>query len=247
MTPPLTAPFFEIGPKNLLRREALAELTLAAGRAGADYGVSVVVTVPNVLIAPIADLDAGVHVFAQGMDADRLGSSFGRVTAEALLDAGAAGVMLDHDAAPLDERTLAATVLRAKEVGLATIVCAGSASAGLAAAALAPTAVLVEPANLIGTAGTSDREWIPPITAALRRVDPAVLAMHAGGVSSPEIVRAIMATGADGTGSTSGVLAAPDPLAAARLFIAAARAGWDDAHAGAEARSGGNARTLNHC
>ncbi|WP_426324903.1 triose-phosphate isomerase [Microbacterium sp. E-13] len=231
MTPPLTAPFFEIGPKNLLRRHALEELALAAGRAGAEYGVSVVVTVPTVMIAPIVDLDAGVHVFAQSMDADRPGASFARVTAEGLVDAGAAGVMLDHDAAPLDERTLAATVARAKEVGLATIVCAGSESAALAAAALAPAAVLVEPANLIGTAGAADRGWIAPLTSALRRVDPRVLAMHAGGVSSPGIVRAIMATGADATGSTSGILGAPDPLAAARLFIAAARAGWDVAHA----------------
>jgi triosephosphate isomerase len=39
-----------------------------------------------------------------------------------------------------------------------------------------------------------------------------------------------MAAGADGTGSTSGVLTADDPIAAARSFIAAARAGWDDAH-----------------
>jgi triosephosphate isomerase len=39
-----------------------------------------------------------------------------------------------------------------------------------------------------------------------------------------------MALGADGTGSTSGILGADDPLAAARAFIAAARSGWDAAH-----------------
>jgi triosephosphate isomerase len=39
-----------------------------------------------------------------------------------------------------------------------------------------------------------------------------------------------MAVGADGTGSTSGVIGADDPLSAARSFIAATRAGWDRLH-----------------
>jgi triosephosphate isomerase len=54
--------------------------------------------------------------------------------------------------------------------------------------------------------------------------------MHAGGVSAPSIAEAIMATGADGTGSTSGVIGADDPLSAARSFIAATRVGWDSLH-----------------
>jgi triosephosphate isomerase len=54
--------------------------------------------------------------------------------------------------------------------------------------------------------------------------------MHAGGVSAPSIAEAIMAAGADGTGSTSGVIGADDPLCAARSFIAATRVGWDRLH-----------------
>ena len=54
--------------------------------------------------------------------------------------------------------------------------------------------------------------------------------MHAGGVSSPAVAQSIMALGSNGTGSTSGVLAATDPHDAARAFIAATRAGWEAAH-----------------
>ena len=54
--------------------------------------------------------------------------------------------------------------------------------------------------------------------------------MHAGGVSSPEVAEALMAAGADGTGSTSGVLNATDPGSAVHTFIAATRSGWDRAH-----------------
>ncbi|MEV8148444.1 triose-phosphate isomerase [Arthrobacter sp. NPDC080073] len=231
----LTAPFFEIGPKNFLRRAELEALAHAAGRAGSEFDVAVVLTVPVAMVAPIAVLRTGVLVFAQGMDADLPGDSVGRVTAEALVDAGAAGVMLNHDSNPLDNNSLALTVRRAKSVELQTIVCAGTETDATRYTALGPTAVLFEPPELIGTSADSVRAWIPGATAAMREVHPGVLAMHAGGVASPSIARAIMAAGADGTGSTSGVLTADDPLAAARLFIAAARAGWDHARTGAAA------------
>ena len=231
MTSPLTAPFFEIGPKNFLRRVQLEALAREAGLAGAEVGVTVVMTVPTALVAPIADLRTGVRVFAQAMDADPPGASMGRLTAESLVDAGADGVMLNHDSNPLDEDTLARTVARAHETGLRTIVCAATEADAVRATTLGPDAILFEPPQLIGTVGDAPRNWIPQANQAIRQMRRDVLTMHAGGVSSPQIARSIMAAGADGTGSTSGILTAADPHAAARLFVAAARAGWDDAHA----------------
>jgi triosephosphate isomerase (TIM) len=226
----LSGPFFEIGPKNLLRRTELESLARAAGAAGADYGVRVILTVPTALIAPIYDLRSGVLPFAQTMAPDRPGNSMGRVIAETLVDAGAAGVMLNHASSPLDPPALAVAVERARSAGLLTIVCTDTDAEAVQAAQLGPTAILLEPGALIGTAGRSSRDWIAPANEAVRRVAPAVLMMHAGGVSSPSIAEAIMAAGADGTGSTSGVIGAADPLAAARSFIAATRAGWDRLH-----------------
>jgi triosephosphate isomerase (TIM) len=226
----LSGPFFEIGPKNLLRRAELEGLARAAGAAGSDYGVSVILTVPTALIAPIHDLDSGVLPFAQAMAPDQPGTSMGRVIAETLVDAGAAGVMLNHASNPLDPPTLAVAVERARSTGLQTIVCANTDGEAVPVARLGPTAILLEPPALIGTAGPVARDWIAPANQAVRRVAPAVLMMHAGGVSSPSIAEAIMAAGADGTGSTSGVIGAADPLSAARSFIAATRAGWDRCH-----------------
>jgi triosephosphate isomerase len=230
MTSPITGPFFEIGPKNYLRRSELEVLVRAAGRAGAEFGVSVIVTVPTAFIAPIADLGAGVHVFAQGMDADEPGPSVGRVIAESLVDAGAVGVMLNHDSNPLTPDALALSVVRASAAGLATMVCTGTTAQAVSVAELDPTIVLYEPPALIGGSGNGGRDWIPGADLAVKTAHPGVLMMHAGGVSSPAIVRSIMAAGADGTGSTSGVLMAADPPVAAREFIAAVRAGWDDSH-----------------
>ncbi len=223
----LSGPFFEIGPKNLLRRAELEPLARAAGAAGSDHGVSVILTVPTALIAPIHDLHSGVLPFAQAMAPDQPGDSMGRVIAETLVDAGAAGIMLNHASNPLDPPALAAAVERARATGLQTIVCTDTDAEAVRVARLGPTAILLEPPALIGSVGRVARDWIAPANEAVRRVAPAVLMMHAGGVSSPSIAAAIMAAGADGTGSTSGVIGADDPLCAARSFIAATRAGWD--------------------
>ena len=227
MSAPVTAPFFEIGPKNLLRRSEIEAVATAAGRAGEQHGVTVLLTVPTALVVPIHDLGTGVRVFAQGMDVEGLGPSMNRVTAEALADAGADGVMLNHDADPLDDEALALALARAGELGLQTVVCAGTQEDAVRFAALGPTVVLFEPPELIGTGGIGPRDWVGPSTEAVHRAGDGVLAMHAGGVSSPEVAEALMAAGADGTGSTSGVLNATDPGSAVHTFIAATRSGWD--------------------
>lgn len=226
----LAPPFFEIGPKNLLRRPELEALAHAAGAAGNDLDVRVILTVPTALIAPLHDLDTGVLVFAQNMDPDPRGSSVGRVIAESLVDTGACGVLLNHDSNPLAPGPLALAVERARTNGLHTIVCADTESEARESAELAPTVLLLEPADLIGTARWGARDWIAPVNHALRAIAPGTLMMHAGGVASPATAHAIMAAGADGTGSTSGVLNTADPPAAARAFIAATREGWERAH-----------------
>jgi triosephosphate isomerase (TIM) len=229
MTGPITGPFFEIGVKNFLRRTEIEAVAVAAGRAGADNGVTVLLTVPTALIAPVHDLGTGVLVLGQGMDTEGLGASMNRVTAESLVDAGAWGVMLNHDADPLGHDQLGLAIQRARDVGLGTVVCAGTEHDAVRFAALAPTVVLFEPPELIGTGATGTRTWIAGSTQAIHLAGGGVLAMHAGGVSTPEVAAAVMAAGADGTGSTSGVLSADDRASTARRFIAATRAGWDEA------------------
>jgi len=223
----IRAPFFEIGPKNFLRRAQIESLALVAGQAGSEFNVNVVLTVPTALVATVAELANGVLVFAQGLDPGRMGESMNIVTAESLVDAGAAGVMLNHDSNPLDDDNLIVAIARANELGLLTIVCAATELEAIRFAQLQPSVVLFEPPALIGTTGHDEREWVGPVSSAIHQAQPGVLAMHAGGVSSPEVAKRIMAAGADGTGATSGVIFADEMAEAARSFIAATRSGWD--------------------
>jgi triosephosphate isomerase (TIM) len=225
----LTSPFFEIGPKNLLRAAQLRPLAAAAAAAGAAEQVSVIITVPATEVAGIKSAHPDLLVFAQHMDPDQLGPSVGIVTAEALADAGADGVMLNHDARPLESSVIDRCVRRGAESGLMTMVCAGGLDEAISIARLHPNILLYEPPRLIGSRNTLERPWIHPVNARIAEIDDSIKVMHAGGVASPEDAYRIMHAGAEGTGSTSGVVLAPDPAVAARSFIAAARQGWQRA------------------
>lgn len=234
-TTALSAPFFEIGPKNLLRMPEVIELAIAAGDAGVRHGVSVILTVPTAMIAPVQSAAPHVFVFAQGMDVDRPGPSVGRTIPEALADVGARGVMLNHDSNPLPRDALAPAIGRARENALMTMVCAGSDDEVRSLLPLEPTIVLYEPPALIGGAGGGDRPWIGAIDREAAATAPAVLMMHAGGVSQPDDAYRIMSAGAHGTGSTSGVIRHAHPLEAAEQFIEATRRGFESARS--QARS----------
>jgi triosephosphate isomerase len=224
----LSEPFFEFGPKNLLRLPEIIEVAAAAQDAGARCGVSVIVTVPTALIAAVRAAVPGVLVFAQGMDLDELGPSVGRVTAESLVDAGADGVMLNHVGNPLEPDRLRCGIRRAHANDLMTMVCAGTEEEVRRLLPSRPTTVLFEPPDLIGHTGGSDRPWIRQVDDEVRTAAPEVLMMHAGGVGTPTDAFQIMRSGAAGTGSTSGVLRDESPARAVGRFIAAVRRGFDD-------------------
>jgi len=227
--PPLSLPFFEIGPKNILRRQELHELLAAAQLHSRRYRVSVIATVPVTEIEPAALLFPDLHLFAQHMDPDLPGKSVGRVIAEALADAGASGVMLNHPDHLMPWDDVAAAVGRARSNGLLSLVCAADESAAAAMAELSPDILLYEPRALIGHGGGARRPWIPRINSLVRAVEPRTLIMHAGGVATPEDAREIVRAGAAGTGATSAIINARDRGKVVEGFLSAVRQAFDDA------------------
>nr|WP_281370297.1 triose-phosphate isomerase [Microbacterium pseudoresistens] len=210
-----------------MRLPEIVSVAEAAAVAGERHGVSVILTVPTALISAVRNAIPGVFVFAQGVDDDELGDSVARVLPEALADAGAHGVMLNHDASPLPPPLLARAIRRVREQHLLTMVCAGDEDEVMGLLDLDPEIVLFEPATLIGSTKSADRPWIPAVDARVAEHAPDVMMMHAGGVARPDDAYDIMRAGADGTGSTSGVLRAASRATAAAEFIEATRCGFD--------------------
>jgi triosephosphate isomerase len=126
------------------------------------------------------------------------------VLPEALKEAGAVGVLLNHAERRLSLSEINRTIKRADEVGLATLVCADTPEEAAAIAHLAPNIILAEPPALIGStqAGAEGRDYVADI----------------------------VALGAEATGCTSAVIKAHDPAAMLESMIRAMREAWDKTH-----------------
>ena len=226
----IKAPFFEIGPKSYLYGDQILDLAKAADAASEKYGVDILFTCPVVDIRRVKENTKHIHVFAPHMDPIPVGRGLADILPESLVAAGAEGVMLNHVEKPLDFEILAATIKRADEVGLTTIVCADSCTEAAMIAKLNPDIIVAEPSELIGTGVSCGPEYVAAATNAVKDVDPDILVLTAAGIANGEDVYNTIIAGADATGSSSGVAKAADRPAMVDEMIAAVRKAWDERH-----------------
>jgi len=88
--------------------------------------------------------------------------------------------------------------VRAREVGLATLVCADSPEEAAAVAQLDPDIVLAEPPELIATsrsAATEMRGFVERSVEMVRQIDPGIIVMCGAGVQTPDDVEKMIALG----------------------------------------------------
>lgn len=223
-------PFFEIGPKAFMYGERMLRLAKAADEASARYDVRIVLTPQPSDIYPLAQETERVLIFAQHIDPIEPGRGNGSILAEAVKEAGAVGVILNHAEKPMTVADLARAIKRADEAGLATMVCADSIKEAEAIAQLAPNIIVPEPTELIGTGQTSGEEYVAATTSAIKRINPRIQVLQAAGISNGQDVYKVIRAGADATGTTSGIMRAADPEAMLEEMIRAVRTAWDEAH-----------------
>lgn len=222
-------PVFEIGLKGYCWGAEAVRLAVAADRLAGELGVSIVFDPQAVDIPAVAAATSHVLVFAQHMDPVAPGRGVGAVLGEALREAGAVGTLLNHSERPMTLSAITQAIERARALGLRTLVFADSPAEAAAVARLGPDIVLAEPPGLIATgvsAGTAMAAFVADAVAAVRSVDPAVLVMSGAGVDGPEDVDRMIRLGLDGTGSSSGILRAADPIAAMRAMLEAEARAW---------------------
>lgn len=230
---PLRPPVFEIGLKGYVHGAEAVGLAIEADRLAAEHDVAIVFDPQAVDIAAVAAATSRLLVFAQHMDPVTIGRGVGAVLAEAVRDAGGQGALLNHSERRLTLADLRRTIERAKEVGLSTLVCADSPEEAAAIAMLGPDIVLAEPPELIATGrstATEMRDFVERSIELVKRVDPSVLVMCSAGIHSAEDVAEMMRLGVDGTGSTSGILKASDPVAQMTAMVEAIARTWRELH-----------------
>lgn len=223
----IKAPFFEIGPKSYLFGDEVLELARAAEMASKKYDVDVIFTTPYPDIRMVAGETERLFVFAPHMDPLLPGRGLADILPESIKAAGAVGVMLNHCERPLSLAVLRRTILRAKELGLMTIVCADAIDEAEAIAMLGPDIIVAEPSGLIGMGKASDMAYVRASIVAIKSINPEILVLQGAGISSGEDVYRIISAGAEATGSSSGVVKAADRAAMVDEMIQAVRDSWD--------------------
>jgi len=202
-------PFFIVNPKSYLYGKDSMKMAKIADKLAKKYNIDCIFTGQLIDLQKIVLETNNLIITAQHMDSLVPGRGMGHVLPEGLVDAGIQAVVLNHAEKPLTIAKLDATIKRAKELGLMTIVCADTVEQCRAIAELNPDCMICEPNTLIGTGNSSNEEYILETTKAVREVNSNILIMQAAGVSNAADVKKVMTLGADGSGGTSGIINAP--------------------------------------
>jgi len=175
----------------------------------------------------VAEETENLFVFAPHMDPLPIGRGLADILPESLKAAGAVGVMLNHCERPITLSVLRRTIQRADEAGLMTIVCADSISEAKAIAIFEPNIIAAEPTELIGTGETSSLDYVRASIEAVKSINHEILVLNAAGIKSGQDVYNVIYAGAEATGSSSGIVKAPDSAAMVDEMIRAVREAWD--------------------
>lgn len=212
MTKNLKKYFFTFNPKSYLYGDKLIEYAKVADEMAKKYPeIDVYVTAPYADLYRLNLETEHIIVTSQHLDGIEPGRGMGAVLPDSLANVGVKATFLNHAENPLSLSEISASVKRAKDLGLTTIICADSVEEAKAIATLDVDIILCEPTELIGTGQTSDSSYVEKTNKAIREINPDVLIMQAAGVSTAEDVYNIIKQGADGTGCTSGIVKADDP------------------------------------
>jgi triosephosphate isomerase len=228
----ITPPFFEIGPKAYLYGREVLKLARHADKTGKKYDVQMIITPQYVDIPMLARELENVLVFAQHMDSLEVGRGVGSVLPEALKAAGAVGVMLNHAEKRLSNDELKRAIKRADQIGLATMVCADTLEDAAVIAQMEPNIIIAESPDLIGVGGRDekDRLAIRCINETVWKINPDICVLHGAGIRCARDVYDVIKAGAQGTGSTSGIILSNDPFGMVEEMARSVREAWDITH-----------------
>jgi len=164
-------------------------------------------------IASIAST-VSVPVFAQHIDPIAPGRFTGHILPEAIREAGAVGTLINHSERQLKPADIDATITRARESDLLSVVCANSAAVSAATAAFKPNMIAVEPPELIGTGipvSKAKPEVVSGTVDLVKSINPDVVILCGAGITRGEDVAAALRLGTEGVLVASGVVKAKDP------------------------------------
>jgi triosephosphate isomerase len=201
------------------------ELAKKAERVNHETGVSFSVAPQVADLAAVAEA-VDIPVFAQHIDPIKPGGYTGHVLAESVEGAGAKGTLINHSERQLKLSDIDEIIRITREKSLFSVVCASNPTISMAAAALRPDLIAIEPPELIGTGipvSKAKPEVVTGTVRLVRAVNQEVVILCGAGISYGEDVRAALKLGTQGVLVASGIVKAKDPYAIMLEFAEAIR------------------------
>lgn len=193
--------------------EKAATLAKIAEKVHIKTGVSIAIAPQPTDLLLVAE-STETPVFAQHIDPIKPGSFTGHILPEAVVDAGCTGTLINHSEKRLSLETIRATIERAREVDLISLVCVNSVQKCEEVAILDPNIIAIEPPELIGS-GISVSKAQPEIVSgaveAVGKVNSRVKVLCGAGITNGEDAHAALELGSEGILLASGVVKAKDP------------------------------------
>lgn len=209
----LRTPFFVVNPKAYLYgKEALA-LAKVANDLAEKHDLDVLFTGQHVDLSNLASQNPHLLITAQHMDGFPAGRGMGHILPAGLAEAGVKAVFLNHAEHPQTLGELVKSLEYAREYDILSIVCANSYEEVRAIAVLKPDVMVCEPNELIGTGQTSDSTYMLETQGIIKELSPTTQVLQAAGISTVADVARAFELGAEGTGGTSGIVCADNPVA----------------------------------
>lgn len=206
----LNPPFLIVNPKSYLDTADTLKLAELTNELAIEYDIDTLFTAPYVDLRLVGEAAPRLITTAQHMDPIGADGGMGWVRPESLVEAGVGAVVLNHASHLLGLAALDASIVRAREVGLLSVVCADTEQQCQAVANLNPDVMICEPTANIGTGKMDDGDYIERTTRLVKDIDPSILIIQAAGVSNGSDITRVLEQGADGSGGTSGIIKHPD-------------------------------------
>jgi triosephosphate isomerase len=155
-----------------------------------------------------------IPVFAQHMDPGEPGRFTGHALGETLVANGAVGTLLNHSENRMQLADIEASVRKAENLGLYTIICTNNPPVSVAAASVHPSAVAVEPPELIGSGisvSQAQPEIITDTVDLIRAVNKDVAILCGAGIGTGNDVKSAIELGSQGVLLASAVAKSDKP------------------------------------
>lgn len=213
--PRITYPIIIVNFKTYIEATGDRALRLSrmAKSVSLDTGIAIGVAPQDVNLMEIANA-VDIPVFSQHVDPYEAGGHTGAVLPEGVKATGALGTLINHSEKRMLLADLEATISRAKDVGLTTVVCTNNPQVSQAAAVFSPDMIAIEPPELIGTGipvSKAQPEIVTKSLETIRNINSDIQVLCGAGITTGEDVSAALKLGVRGVLLASGVVKAKDP------------------------------------